>query len=175
VQPAPPVVEVPLAPVGGDGVVRESRRGDDRGPGPQELEADLVPDLDARAGDDGHPPGHVGGLVALIVVVRCARRAELVVEVVHVAETDLARVAGAEFGKDGRRVRRRRLGLVPSIVGIARRIVAVRAAIRGGMEPAICILRVVTILQHFDAVVDNCAIRGRRCIHVTVRDQVLHQ
>ena len=62
-------------------------------PGAQELDAGLVADLDPAAGEQRDAAAQVGGLGALGVVELGARRAELVVEVVDVAELLLAHVA----------------------------------------------------------------------------------
>lgn len=90
-----PLVEVGLAGVADRRVAGEPGGDDELGAGPQQLDAGLVADLDPPAGEQGDPAGEVGGLGALALVERGARRAQLVVEVVDLQVVDLADVAVA--------------------------------------------------------------------------------
>ncbi len=88
-----PVGRVGLGGVAARRVAREARGHDDLGAGAQELHGGLVADLHAGAGDEDDPAAQVRRRVALLPVQRRARRAHLVVEVVHLVVVGLADVA----------------------------------------------------------------------------------
>jgi hypothetical protein len=88
-----PLVEVRLTRVAHRRVARKARRDDDMGAAAQQLEAGLVADLDAPAGQQRDPAAQVGQFGALGEVERRARRAQLIVEVVDDREPRLADVA----------------------------------------------------------------------------------
>ena len=75
------------------GIAREAGGDDELGAGAEELDAGLVADLDAAAGEQGDAAAEVGGLGAFAVVEVGAVRAELVVEVVDARGSLLADVA----------------------------------------------------------------------------------
>ncbi len=75
------------------GVAREAGGHDELGARPQQLDPGLVADLDPTAGEEGDATAQVRRLGALGEVEVRARRAELVVEVVHQRELLLADVA----------------------------------------------------------------------------------
>ena len=77
-----PLVEVRLARVAHRRIAREARGDDDVGAAAQQLEAGLVADLDAPAGEQRDPAAQIGELGALGEVERRAGRAQLIVEVV---------------------------------------------------------------------------------------------
>ena len=100
-QPVAPLGEVGLGRVARCRVARETRGDDQLGAGAQQLQAGLVADLHAAAGEQRHAPAQVGQLAALGVVERGALGAQLVVEemdrriflLAHVAVFRLDRLA----------------------------------------------------------------------------------
>ena len=79
-EPVAPVREVRLLRVPRGRVAREAGRDDEVRSRAQELDACLVADLHAPAGEERHSSAQVGGLAALGEVEVAARRAHLVVE-----------------------------------------------------------------------------------------------
>ena len=92
-QPVAPLLEVRLPRVAGGGVAREAGGDDQGGSRAEQLDPGLVADLHPSAREERHPAGEVRRLRALHEVEVSARRAELVVEVVHLRELRLADVA----------------------------------------------------------------------------------
>src|SRR5581483_4213883 len=88
-----PLREVGLARVAIGGVPREARRHDYACAGAEEHDRRLIPDLDARAGDQRHASAEVRRLVTLRPVELRARRAHRVVEEVDASKLRLADVA----------------------------------------------------------------------------------
>jgi len=92
-EPVPPLAEIGLLGVTCRRVAREARGDDQRGAGAQQLQAGLVADLDAAAGEQRDAAAEVGGLGALEEIEVAAGRAHLVVEVVDARVLFLAHVA----------------------------------------------------------------------------------
>ncbi len=92
-EPVAPLLEVGLLRVPHRRVAREARRHDQLRTGAEELDARLVADLDASAGQQRDASREVGGLGALAEVERRALGAELIVERVDLDVALLADVA----------------------------------------------------------------------------------
>ena len=151
VQPALPLVVVLLARVPRRRVRGETRGGDERRPGAQELQTNLETDLDARAREERRPPGQVRGEMAHAVVDLGAGGTQLRVKVMQSGESRLARVAlrraielGMRGGGGGGRRRRgggggrRRGGGV-----VLRRASSSRVSLRASFGPPVVALVLV--------------------------------
>src|SRR4051794_12565213 len=82
-QPVAPFVEVGFRRVAGRAVAREASRHDQVRACAQQLDACLVPDLDASAGEERNAPAQICRLRTLAEVEVAASRTELVVEAVN--------------------------------------------------------------------------------------------
>ena len=92
----------PLGKIGFGGVARgrvawKSRGDDEVGAGTQQLDAGLEADLHAPTCEQRHATAQIGGLGALGVVEACARRTQLIVEVMQCGVVLLAHVAVERF------------------------------------------------------------------------------
>ena len=92
-QPVSPLGEVRLLRIACGGVARKARGHDQLGAGAQQLQAGLVADLHAPAGEQRHAPVQIRRFAALGVVERRAVRAQLVVEKMDQRVLLLAHVA----------------------------------------------------------------------------------
>jgi hypothetical protein len=94
-----PLLEVGLARVARGRVAREARRDDEPRAGAEELEAGLVADLDAAAGEERGTAAEIGELRALREVEIAAGGTELIVEVMERGVVLLAHVAVPLFDR----------------------------------------------------------------------------
>ena len=92
-QPMPPLGEIRLGRITGRCVAREACADDELHPGAQQLDARLITDLHAPAGQERHAPAQIRRLGALAEIQIAARRAKLVVEMMNRRVVLLADVA----------------------------------------------------------------------------------
>ena len=96
-EPVAPLGEVRFGCVTRCSVAREACGDDQFSAASEQLDAGLISDFDASACEEDDHAGHVGELAALVKVQGRAGRAELVVEVVDLAISDLADIAVLRF------------------------------------------------------------------------------
>src|SRR5262245_17849648 len=99
-----PSIEIRFLRVATGGIAGEARGNDQLGSGAQQLEARLITDLNASAGEQRHATAQISQFGSLVEIERRARRAHLIVEMVDGRELLFANVAMLRIHFSGVRV-----------------------------------------------------------------------